>query len=247
VVYVEGELFAASRAHARVAAAAARETSRAIGSARPAAALDVRASDAPPRERLTTSQRVARTALVLALLAVASTAALIRWAPSWRSWPSWLIRAPVAVEVPGVTSSTSGVVVVRPSESIAEALGRAEPGSQVVVEPGEYRERLVLKDGVRVISRVPRGAAIRLPGAASEADAAVVATDVSNAEFAGFRIIGDAATPLGTGVLLKGSHVSIVDVEITGALTVAIDLSEMAGGGVTGSDIHDNPGPALAI
>jgi hypothetical protein len=98
-----------------------------------------------------------------------------------------------------------------------------------------------------VISRVPRGAAIRLPGAASEADPAVVATGVSNAEFAGFRIIGDAATPLGTGVLLEGSHVSIVDVEITGALTVAIDFSEMAGGGVTGSDIHDNPGPALAI
>jgi hypothetical protein len=136
---------------------------------------------------------------------------------------------------------------VRPTESIAEALARAQPGSQVVGEPGEYRERLVLKDGVRVISRVPRGAAIRLPGAASEADPAVVATDVSNAEFVGFRIIGDAATPLGTGILVKGSHVSIADVEITGALAVAIDLNEMAGGGVTGSDIHDNPGPALAI
>jgi len=48
-------------------------------------------------------------------------------------------------------------------------------------------------------------------------------------------------------VLVKGAHVSIVDVEITGALRVAIDLDQMAGGGVTGSDIHDNPGPALAI
>jgi hypothetical protein len=36
-------------------------------------------------------------------------------------------------------------------------------------------------------------------------------------------------------------------VEITGALTVAIDLDEMADGGVTGSHIHDNPGPALTI
>jgi hypothetical protein len=126
-------------------------------------------------------------------------------------------------------------------------LGRAQPGSQVVVEPGDYRERLVLKDGVRVMSRVPRGATIRLPGAASEAEPAVVAVDVSNAEFVGFRIVGDAATPLGTGVLVRGSNVSIVDVEITGALTVAIDLNQMAGGGVTGSDIHDNPGPALAI
>jgi hypothetical protein len=48
-------------------------------------------------------------------------------------------------------------------------------------------------------------------------------------------------------VLVKGGAVSIVDVEISGALAVAIDLNQMAGGGVTGSDIHDNPGPALAI
>jgi hypothetical protein len=180
---------------------------------------------------------VVRTALV-ALLPIAITVAVVRWPPPWQ------VPVSSAVEPP---TSTSGVVIVRPTESIAEALAQAQPGSQVVVEPGEYRERLVLKDGVRVVSRVPRGATIRLPGAASEADPAVVAADVSNAEFAGFRIIGDAATPLGTGVLVKGGHVSIADVEITGALSVAIDLDQMAGGGVTGSDIHDNPGPALAV
>jgi serine/threonine protein phosphatase PrpC len=219
VVYVEGELFAASRARSRVVSSAA----QALG--------------APRRERRTTSRRVVRTALV-ALLAIVITLAAVRWGPSWP------LPAPSVVVPP---APTSGVVIVRPTESIADALGRAQPGSQVVVEPGEYRERLVLKDGVRVVSRVPRGATIRLPGAASEAEPAVVAVDVSNAEFVGFRIIGDAATPLGTGVLVKGANLSIVDVEITGALTVAIELNQMAGGSVTGSDIHDNPGPALAI
>ena len=58
-----------------------------------------------------------------------------------------------------------------------------------------------------MVSRVPRGATIRLPGAASEGDPAVVAADVSNAEFMGFRIVGDAATPLGTGVLIRGGQV----------------------------------------
>src|SRR4029077_13683691 len=138
----------------------------------------------------------------------------------------WPVPVPIAVEPPAATSSTS-VVVVRPTESIADAVGRARPGSQIVVEPGEYRERLVLKDGVRVISRVSRGATLRLPGAAGETDPAVFAADVSNAEFAGFRIIGDAATPLGTGVFGKSAQVSIVDVEITGALIVAIDLDRM--------------------
>jgi len=237
VVYVEGELFAATRARSRVVSAAAREKSSGFGSPRRPAAVDVHGFGAAPRERRTTSQRVVQIALV-ALPAIVIAAAVVRWVPSWQ------VPVPSVIELP---TSTSGVVVVRPTESIADALARAQPGSQVIVEPGEYRERLVLVDGVRVISRVPRGATIRLPGAASEADPAVVAADVSNAEFAGFRIIGDAATPLGTGVLVKGAHVSIVDVEITGALRVAIDLNQMAGGGVTGSDIHDNPGPALAI
>lgn len=242
VVFVEGELFAASRAHSSVVTAVAREKSRGSGSPRLPAALDVQASGAPTRERRTTSQRVVRTALV-ALLAIVVTLAAVRWRPSWLA-AAWLVPAPRAVEPP---RSTSGVVIVRSTESIAEALSLAQPGSQVLVEPGEYRERLVLKNGVRVISRVPRGATIRLPGAASEGDPAVVADDVSNAEFAGFRIIGDAATPLGTGVLVRGAQVSIVDVEITGALAVAIDFNQTTGGGVAGSDIHDNPGAALAI
>jgi serine/threonine protein phosphatase PrpC len=218
VVYVEGELFAARRARTRVAASAAREKSGG-------------------GERRTTGQRVVRITLI-ALLAMVITLAVVDWVPS--------SPAPAPGPV-GPVTPTPGVISVRPTESIAEALRRAQPGSQVVVEPGEYRERLVLKDGVRVVSRVPRGATIRLPGAASEADPAVVAADVSDAEFAGFRIIGDAATPLGIGVLVRHAQVSIADIEISGAVTVAIDLSQMAGGSVTGSAIHDNPGPALAI
>ena len=116
--------------------------------------------------------------------------------------------------------------VVQPTESIADAIQRARPGSRVVVEPGEYREQLRLRDNVRVVSRVPRGATIRLPVTASELEPAVVAAGLSTAEFMGFRIIGDAATPLGVGLLVTDSALSIVDVEITGAITVAIDFSD---------------------
>ena len=246
VVYVEGELFAASRARSRALPEAGRFPSgRSVrlqaDHASPAEAgsyIRIRSDQAaPPREWRTTSQRVVRIALV-ALLTIVTVAAVLRWDPSWR------LPVPAALRAPAATSS---IAVVRPTESIADALSLATPGSQVIVEPGEYRERLVLKDGVRLISRVPRGATIRLPGGASEGDPAIVANGISNAEFAGFRIVGDAATPLGTGVRVTGGSVSIVDVEITGAITVAIDLSQTTGGGVTASDIHDNPGPALAI
>ena len=70
---------------------------------------------------------------------------------------------------------------------------------------------------------------------------------MSTAEFVGFRIVGDAATPLGIGLLVTDSALSIVDVEITGATTVAIDFSDRSTGMLVGSDIRDNPGAALAI
>jgi serine/threonine protein phosphatase PrpC len=236
VVYVEGELFAANRARSRGMPAVVPETSSELRPVRPSAP-DAEVSAAPPREWRTTSQRVVRIALV-ALLTIVTVAAVLRWDPSWR------LPVPTALQTP---EAAPGIAVVQPTESIADALNLAKPGSQVIVEPGEYRERLVLKDGVRLISRVPRGATIRLPGGASEGDPAVVADSISNAEFNGFRIVGDAATPLGTGVRVTGASVSILDVEVTGALTVAIDLSQTTGGGLTGSDIHDNPGAALAI
>ena len=119
-------------------------------------------------------------------------------------------------------------------------------GALVVVEPGEYREQVSLRDNIRVVSRVPRGATIRLPIAASEADAAVIAERLSGAEFVGFRIVGDAATPLGTGLRVRDAALSIVDVEIVGATKAAIEFSGI-GGALIGSEVHDNAGAAMVI
>lgn len=143
-------------------------------------------------------------------------------------------------------SFTSGTHVVRPGESIRTAIERAAPGSEILVEPGEYREQVLLRYGIRIVSRVPRAATIRLPAAASEGDAAVVAERVSGAGLVGFRIVGDAATPLGTGVRVSDAGLSIVDVEIVGATRAAIEFSGN-GGALIGSDVHDNPGAAMVI
>jgi hypothetical protein len=175
---------------------------------------------------------------VIALLTLVIAAAVAGLRPYWpiSEWRG--IGLPV---------SDSGTVVVQPTESIAAALQRAEAGSVVIVEPGEYRETLMLRSNVRLVSRVPRGATIRLPRTASEADPAVVAAEVTGAEFEGFRIVGDAGTPLGTGVFVRNSEVSVVDVEVTGAAIAAIDVNDMSRASVVASDIHDNPGAALAI
>ena len=149
--------------------------------------------------------------------------------------------------IPLLEPITTAAQVVRPSESIMEALERAQPGSDVIVEPGEYRERIVLKDRVRLLSRVPRAAVLRLPPAASEADPAVVASDLTTSEISGFRIVGDSATPLGIGVLVRNAAVAIVDVEISGATHAALDLSGEREASMIGSDIRENAGAAVVF
>ncbi len=184
-------------------------------------------------------QRLVRMALV-ALLAVVIGMAL------WRLWRPYWGLLDVRDVIPSISSDGTSIVVSS-NGSISAALRLAGPGSRVLVDPGEYHETLALKSGVRVVSRVPREATIRLAGTASEADAAVVALDVTGAELVGFRIVGDAATPLGTGVLVRKSELAVVDVEITGAANAAIRIDDLSRASVVASDIHDNPGAALAI
>ena len=159
----------------------------------------------------------------------------------------WLPHLPMPSGTITTSPNPGTPIIVTPSDSIAAALVSAAPGGSIVVEPGEYRERLVLRDDVRVVSRVPQGATIRLPTTASEGDPAVVADGVGGAELVGFRIVGDAATPLGTGISAKHAELSVIDVEITGAASAAVDLAEASRVSILASHIHDNPGVALAI
>jgi PPM family protein phosphatase len=176
----------------------------------------------------------------------------------WTLGPAFAVLVLVAVlsrletatdssgHLPATGPSLSIDQVVRPGDSIMAALDRALAGSEVLVEPGEYREQIRLRDGVRLVSRVPRAAVVRLPAGAEAASPAVVADSLTTAGFSGFRIVGDAATPLGVGLLARDATVSIVDVEITGATQAALDLGG-AGTSIVGSDIHDNPGLGLVV
>jgi serine/threonine protein phosphatase PrpC len=147
----------------------------------------------------------------------------------------------------GTAPVTPTQMTVRPGQSIGDAISGARAGTEVIVEPGEYRERVRLKDGVRLVSRVPRAAAIRLPGGASETDAAVIATEIGSAALSGFGIVGDAATPLGTGVMIRNANVELSDIEITGAHVAAIEYTTGGSGSVIAAFLHDNPGAAIII
>ena len=129
--------------------------------------------------------------------------------------------------------------------TIAQALAQAQSGQTVEVAPGTYHESLQLPAGVELVSRVPRGAVI-LPPPGSGAPA-VSAQGVAGARLAGFRIAGDAQSPLQVGLRLADSEVEVEGVEITGALTAGIDVSGADRSTVRASYLHDNPGGGVLI
>jgi serine/threonine protein phosphatase PrpC len=232
VVYVEGEQFASVAGAPRPA-----EITRRLSTARSTSAD--RATAAPDEtEEHTSWRRQAVRWMLLALLTIVIVLATDRSRP--------VAPLSAAPDRPAAVSNT-GRIVVQPTESIGAVLQNAVPGTTVVVEPGEYRETLALKSYIRVVSRVPRGAVIRLPGSASDVDAAIEARDVTDAALEGFRVIGDAATPLGTGIAVTNSELSLSGIEITGAATAAVEVDATSRIRLAGSDIHDNPGAALVV
>ena len=219
VVYVEGEQFASSAAEF---SARAEEITRRLHPIAPQASKRAR------RVRLA---NIALITVVILLTFVRSDTVLPGIVPV-ESRPAAVDNEPIVVRLPG---------------SIADALLRASPGATVIVEPGEYRETLTLRSDVHLISRVVHGATIRLPGAASEREAAIVANGVTNASITGFRIVGDAATPLGVGISARDSELRIAEMKISGAARAAIEAGRAARVRVVASEIHDNPGAALAV
>jgi hypothetical protein len=233
VVYVEGELFAATGAGLP---GSDQEITRRHGTAaREAAGKQARGRN--DRIQGNRRARVVR-ALLVGLLTIVILLVVIQAPPDL---PLGSTAAPPAGTADGWR------VTVTASESIADALQNARPGTTIVVAPGQYREMLMLRSHVRLVSEVRHGAVLRLPGSAPEAAAAIVASGVQEAAVEGFRIVGDAATPLGTAVLLNGSTVSLSQLSITGATRAAIDVGRRSQAAVTASDIQENAGAAVAI
>ncbi|HUF24110.1 MAG TPA: right-handed parallel beta-helix repeat-containing protein, partial [Vicinamibacterales bacterium] len=92
-----------------------------------------------------------------------------------------------------------------------------------------------------------RTVVLRLPAGSTESDTALAITGGADVALSGFRIIGDAATPLGTGISVTNARVRLDDVEITGASGAALDFGAGGAGWVVAASVHDNPGPAVRV
>ena len=177
---------------------------------------------APPGPVKKHSPFHSRAAWFLYGLALAGTAA-------WFSRGYW-VPAPIVVKPRVLVAGRDGAY-----STISAAMEQARPGDTVDVLVGDYRELVRLKNGVALVSHVPREAVIR--AAAPGGGSAVVAQNVEGARLAGFQIVADPKMPLSPAVLIENSKVDMEDMDISGA---GIGV-EIRGGApkLVGNAIHD--------
>jgi serine/threonine protein phosphatase PrpC len=133
--------------------------------------------------------------------------------------------------------------------TIAEALAQARPGDTVDVPPGRYPERIVLRSGVSLVSRIPRGAVLQPPPAAGNGGGgpAVLANGVRGARLAGFRVAGTPQAPWSVGLRLDGSEVVIEETEVTGAAGAAVEIRGADRSTLRYCYVHHNAGPGVLV
>ncbi|HVT17685.1 MAG TPA: protein phosphatase 2C domain-containing protein [Thermoanaerobaculia bacterium] len=130
--------------------------------------------------------------------------------------------------------------------TIGEALSLARPGQRIEVAPGSYRERVVLRDGIDLVSRVARGAVL-LPPAGGGNLPAVVAAGVHATRLTGFRVVPAAGAAWSVGVRLVNSAVEIDDVEVAGAAGAGVEIRGADRSTLRYCYIHHNGGPGIRV
>ena len=115
--------------------------------------------------------------------------------------------------------------------SISAALARAESGDVVVVEPGEYAERLDLPPGVELVSRVPDAAVLVAEPSVSTPWVSVTAKGGPGA-LRGFLFRGRPEGTMYIAVRLQGDGFEIDNATFDGAIETAVEIQERAGSSV---------------
>jgi hypothetical protein len=129
--------------------------------------------------------------------------------------------------------------------SITAAMTAASPRDVVLVEPGEYAEAVVLKDGVDLIARVPGSVALVAPTGV-ENWTALAAGSAGN-RISGIHVIGRSDAPIATGVRLDGRDLVLDDSGFEGNIDVAVDVAHDGNIVIRGNRFSDVRGLPLRI
>jgi nitrous oxidase accessory protein NosD len=159
--------------------------------------------------------------------------------------------APLASQPRNLTVGSGGQY-----QMISAAMEQARPGDSVEVFPGEYSERIRLKEGVALISQRPREAVILSAPEVSQSAGvspqtaeivAVIANGIRGARLIGFRIIADTQHPLDVGLRIINSVVEVTDNQIEGARQSGVFIEGAASTTLRANLIRANLGAGVTI
>ena len=150
-----------------------------------------------------------------------------------------------------VTSRRARTLIVEPGAAdrhptIGAATTAAMPGDVIQLEPGEYAELVVLKDGVDLVARIPGTVTLVAPSGSVDW-ASITVNGRRGSRISGLRLLGRPNAPISVALLLSGHDVIVDDVTIEGAVLVGVEVSNNGAIAVRSSRFADVQGVPMRI
>ena len=130
--------------------------------------------------------------------------------------------------------------------TIAAAITASRPGDLIQLEPGEYAERVSLKDGVDLAAREPGTATVVAPSG-DLGGATITVSGRLGSRISGLRLLGRPKAPLSVALHLSGDDVIVDDVTIEGDVMVAVEVASPGSIAVHASRFSEVQGVAIRI
>src|SRR5687767_1845567 len=211
-------------------------------------AASVTAPEATPEQRVADSIRTTRlTWLTVGLLVgLLGGLALSEWLPFNTYLTSRRTRT-LQVGPPSPKPLGEGwVAAAGQYPTIAAAMASSRPGDLIQLEPGEYAERVFLKDGVDLAAREPGTATVVAPSGDLGWATITVNGRLGN-RISGLRLLGRPKAPLSVALHLSGNNVIVDDVTVEGDVVVAAEVAGAGSIAVQSSRFIDVEGVAIRI
>ena len=148
-----------------------------------------------------------------------------------------------------VTSRRPRTLSVGPAAgypTIAAAMTASRAGDVVQLEPGEYAERVLLKDGVSLAAREAGTATVVAPSG-QLGWALITVNGRRGSRISGLRLLGRPPAPLSVALQLSGDDVIIDDVTIEGDVLVAVEVASTGSIAIHSSRFSDVKEVAIRI
>ena len=130
--------------------------------------------------------------------------------------------------------------------TIAAAITAAGTRDVVQIEPGEYAEPVVLKNGVNLVARVPGTVTLVAPSG-YVGWTSITVNGRLGSRITGLRLLGRPTAPITVGLRLTGQNVLVDDVTIEGAVLLGVDVANAGAIAVRASQFADVQGLPMRI